>query len=333
MFYYKYLLFSFYNTVIYKKNMTLSQLEYIIALDNYRHFVTASEKCNVTQPTLSMQIKKLEDSLGVLIFDRQKQPIEPTEIGKQIINQAKGIIQGKNRIIDFINNTRNDVAGKIKIGIIPTISPYLVPLFISSIIKKYPQLDIVIEEIMTHQIIEKIRLGQIDIGIVATPLDEYDILEHPIYYEDFALYVSDNHNLYKKDKISSYDLKLDEIWLLSDGHCFRNHVINLCGEQNYKTSEKLKFSYKTGSIEVLMRFVDKHYGYTLIPHLATLNLSDKQQKHLRFFKKPAPKREISIVTTKDFLKDKLIDALKYEIRENIPEELKYLDNGKIINWK
>lgn len=312
--------------------MTLVQLEYIIALDTCRHFVTAAEKCNVTQPTLSMQIKKLEDSLGVMIFDRQKQPIEPTKIGKQIINQARGVVQSKNHIIDFINNTKDNVSGDVRIGIIPTIASYLVPLFISSLVEKYPQLNVFIEELLTEQVVEYLKTGRIDIGIISTPLHESGIVEYPSFYESFVMYISENHRLYKNKTVSSYDLKLDELWLLADGHCFRNHVINLCQEQG-EIPKRLKFSYKTNTIEVLMRFVDKNYGYTLLPYLATLHLSEEQQKHLRFFKKPEPKREISIITSESFLREKLIEVLQAEIRSNIPEELRYLDNGKVIHWK
>lgn len=313
-------------------NMTIVQLEYIIAVETYRHFVTAAEKCNVTQPTLSMQIRKLEEELDVLIFDRAKQPIEPTVIGKRIIDQARTIIQGKFRITELIDNTRNEVSGQVRIGIIPTIASYLVPLFIPQLVEKYPDLNIHIEELMTHEVVEKLKKGQIDLGIVATPLVEEGIVEQPVYYESFALYVSENHKLYNEDKISSRELTLDEMWLLTDGHCFRNHVINLCGEQQY-IPKKLKFSYKTGSLEVLMRFVDSHYGYTLLPHLATLNLNKEQVNKLRFFKEPAPKREISIIMPEGFLRDKLVDAIKKEIRINIPNELRHLDNGKVIQWK
>lgn len=312
--------------------MTIVQLEYIIAVDTYRHFVTAAEKCNVTQPTLSMQIKKLEEELNISIFDRSKQPVEPTVIGTRIIEQARSIVKGKDRITDLIDNTRNSLAGEIRIGIIPTIASYLVPLFIPQLVEKYNELNIFVEELMTHEVIEKMKRGQIDIGIVSTPVSEEGIDEHPVYYEPFALYVSEDHKLFMQDKISSYDINLDEMWLLSDGHCFRNHVVNLCGETDY-IPKKLKFGYKTGSLEVLMRFVDSHYGYTLLPYLATLGLTDEKKKKVRFFKEPSPKREISVITPEGFLKDKLLDAIKHEIRINIPKELRHLDNGKVIQWK
>ncbi len=312
--------------------MTLIQLEYIIAVDNHRHFVSAAKNCHVTQPTLSMQIKKLEEELDVLIFDRNKQPIEPTAIGKKIINQARTILKGQARISELISNTRSDLSGEVHIGIIPTIASYLVPLFIPKMINKYPKLKIYVEELMTHEVVEKMNLGLIDIGIVSTPIAEDGLNELPIYFEPFVLFVSNEHKLAKKTAISSRDIKLDEMWLLTDGHCFRNHVINLCGEQNYYP-KKLKFGYKTGSLEVLMKFVEQSYGYTLLPYLATLDLNDERKKRLRLFKEPTPKREVSIITPDGFLKEKLIEALKTEIRANIPKEMRYLDNGKIINWK
>lgn len=312
--------------------MTLIQLEYIIAVDKYRHFVSAADACHVTQPTLSMQIKKLEDELNVIIFDRNKQPIEPSSIGKKIIDQARTILQGKDRINELISDTRNDLSGDVRIGVIPTIASYLVPLFLPKLVKKYPDINVYVEELMTHEVIEQMRHGFLDIGIVSTPLEEDSIKEIPVYYEPFELFISANHKLAEKKTISSRDLKLDDMWLLSDGHCFRNHVINLCGEQNYYP-KNLEFGYKTGSLEVLMKFVEQNYGYTLLPHLATLNINDERKKLIRSFKEPTPKREVSIIVPEGYLKEKLQNAIFNEIRQNIPKEMRYLDNGKVINWK
>ncbi|MFA6402367.1 MAG: LysR substrate-binding domain-containing protein [Salinivirgaceae bacterium] len=312
--------------------MTLIQLEYIIAIDTYRHFVKAADHCHVTQPTLSMQIKKLEDELDIVIFDRSKQPIEPTEIGKRVIEQARLIIKNSQRITELISSTRNDISGDLRLGIIPTIASYLVPLFIPQLAEKLPLLKIYVEELMTHEVVEKLKSGAIDLGIISTPLEEEGIIETPIYYEPFVLYVSDKHKLFEKEKISSHDLKLDEMWLLSDGHCFRNHVINLCGDKHY-FPKTLKFGYKTGSLEVLMKFVDQNYGYTLIPYLASLDLIPEKKNRLRMFKEPAPKREISIITPEGYLKNKLIEAIVSEIQGNIPTELRYLNQGVTVGWK
>lgn len=312
--------------------MTLIQLEYIIAVDTFRHFVTAAEHCYVTQPTLSMQIKKLEEELHILIFDRNKQPIEPTPIGYKVIEQARRVMKSRDRILELIDDSRNDMSGELKMGIIPTIASYLVPLFIPQLAEKYPKLQIHVEELMTHEVVEKLNNGTISIGIISTPLSEEGITEYPIFYEPFLLYVSQNHKLFEKEKVSSYDINLDEMWLLADGHCFRNHVINLCGNSTY-FPKKLKFGYKTGSLEVLMKFVDQHYGYTLLPYLAKLNLNKEQALQLREFKEPTPKREISLVTQESFLKNRLTEAIITEIQSNIPIELRYLDNGKVVQWR
>jgi len=312
--------------------MTLIQLEYIIAIDTHRHFVTAADHCHVTQPTLSMQVKKLEDELGITIFDRSKQPVEPTEIGKRIIAQARIIIKNATQITDMISETREDISGDLRIGIIPTVASYLVPLFIPQLAEKYPLLNIYIEELMTDELTARVKAGTIDLGILSTPLSEEGILETPIYYEPFVLYVSDKHKLFEKERMSAHDLKLDEMWLLSDGHCFRNHVINLCGNKDY-IPKALKFGYKTGSLEVLMKFVDQNYGYTLLPYLAILGLDASKKTRLREFKEPAPKREISIITPEGFLKNKLKNALVSEIHNNIPKEIRFINQGKVVNWK
>lgn len=312
--------------------MTLVQLEYIIAVDTHRHFISAAESCHVTQPTLSMQIKKLEAELKIVIFDRNKQPIEPTAIGKKVIEQARTILKGKDRIIDIIENARDDISGDLRIGIIPTIAAYLVPLFVPKMTAKYPDLHIYFEELMTHQVVESMHKGTIDIGIVSTPLHEDGIDEHVVYYEPFMLYVSHDHKLFKKEKIASRDLKLDEMWLLSDGHCFRNHVINLCGDNNY-FHQKLRFGYKTGSVDVLMKFVEQNQGYTLVPYLATLDVTQSQAERFRPFKEPTPKREVSIITPEGYLKNKLIETLVHEIRKSIPIEMRPLDAGKLVEWK
>lgn len=312
--------------------MTLVQLEYIIAVNKFRHFVKAAEYCHVTQPTLSMQIKKFEEELNVIIFDRNKQPIEPTVIGVKIIEQAKLLSQGKERIHEVISDARENVSGELKIGIIPTIANNLVPLFVPKMAEKYPELKIHIEELMTHQVIEKIKQSQIDIGIIATPALEEGLNEIPVYYEPFVTYVSDDHKLFKKDKISSRDLNVDDMWLLADGHCFRNHIINLCGVENYYP-QNMKFGYKTGSLEVLMKLVDKHYGYTLIPYLSTIDMDENKLKYIREFKEPTPKREVSIVTPVGFLKLKILDTLKKEIQQSIPKNLHKLDSGVMVKWK
>jgi LysR family hydrogen peroxide-inducible transcriptional activator len=312
--------------------MTLVQLEYIVALNKYRHFVTAAEKCYITQPTLSMQIQKLEDELDVKIFDRSKQPVEPTVIGEKIIKQAMIVLESANKIPEMIQEIRGTIQGDLNIGIIPTIAPYLVPLFITQTIKEYPDLHIQIEELLTDQITEALINNDLDIGIIATPLNEPGIREIPLYYEPFVVFSSKEHRFFKKDKINASDLSIDDMWLLNEGHCFSSHAINLCGTDQIKT-QSLALNYRSGSLESLSKLVEQQYGYTLLPWLSLLDMEERKKDLVREFNAPIPKREISIIVKDTFLKEKMVNAIKDKILENIPEELKSLGAGMLVDWR
>ena len=312
--------------------MTLQQLEYIIAVDTYRHFVTAAERCFVTQPTLSMQIQKLEDELGVKIFDRSKQPVKPTEIGGHILKQAREVLRSSEKIKELVFNVKNEISGDLRLGIIPTVSPYLLPLFIRKYNKKYPKVTFHVDEMVTEQITEQIQNGFLDMGVVATPLEDNALEEHPLYYEPFVAYINQKHRLFKKMEIEANDIKIDDIWLLSDGHCFRNHAINLCGADSTYI-KPLDLEYRTGSLESLIKLVDHQFGYTLLPYLAVSDLRPEQKGMVRYFKNPVPTREISIITPKGYLKYKLIDSLRETIRENIPGNMQNINNENIVKWK
>ena len=312
--------------------MTLVQLEYIVALNKYRHFVKAAEKCFVTQPTLSMQIQKLEDELNAKIFDRGKQPIEPTVIGEKIIKQAMIVLESAGKIKEIIEETRNRIQGELNIGIIPTIAPYLVPLFITQIINEYPDLHITIEELLTDQIVNALIDNDLDIGIIATPLKEPGIREIPLYYEPFVVFASKEHRFFNKDKIDAGDLSIDDMWLLNEGHCFSSHAINLCGADQIKT-QSLALNYRSGSLESLSKLVEQQYGYTLLPWLSLLDMEEHKKELVREFSQPIPKREISIVLKDSFLKEKLIHVIKDKILKNIPDDLKTLGNGMLVDWK
>lgn len=312
--------------------MTLVQLEYIVALNKYRHFVTAAEKCFVTQPTLSMQIQKLEDELDVKIFDRSKQPIEPTLVGEKIIRQAMIVLESAHKIPEMIQEIRGEIRGNLNIGIIPTIAPYLVPLFITQTIKEYPGLHIQIEELLTDQIVEALLNNDLDIGIIATPLNEAGIREIPLYYEPFVVFSSKEHRFFKKNKIDASDLSIDDMWLLNEGHCFSSHAINLCGVDQIKT-QSLALNYRSGSLESLSKLVEQQYGYTLLPWLSLMDMEERKKHLVREFNEPIPKREISIVVKNTFLKEKMVNAIKDKILENIPDDLKTLGNGMLVDWK
>ncbi len=301
--------------------MTIVQLEYIVAVDTYRSFVVAAEKCFVTQPTLSMQIQKLEDTLGVKLFDRSKQPVTPTEIGVDIIQQARVLLGESEKIKEIISDRQRELSGELKVGIIPTISPYILPKVIKGFIDKYPQVKLVVWEQTTEQIINQLKLGTLDCGILSTPLREPALKEIPVFYENFVAYASKNSKLFKKKNISPDDIDMEEIWVLNEGHCMREQVLNIC--QRRKTTQGFRhFEYNTGSVETLKRMVEQNNGATILPELSLADMSEKQIEKVRYFKSPEPAREVSIVIQKNYLKRRMVEALKNEILELVPKRMR-----------
>jgi LysR family transcriptional regulator, hydrogen peroxide-inducible genes activator len=300
--------------------MNLQQLEYILAVDTHKHFSAAANKCHVTQPTLSMMIQKLEDELGVKIFDRTKQPVQTTIIGQAIIEQARMILGEVANLKNTVAQQKGTLTGELRIGIIPTVAPYLLPLFLTGFLKRHPGLKLKISELTTDQIIEKLSTQVIDAGILATPLKIPSIKELPLFYEQFVVYASQNQKLMKKKYLLADDIDVNQLWLLEEGHCLRSQVVNLC-ELKRKESLLQNLDYEAGSIETLKKMVDMNSGITILPELALRDLSKKQLKNIRYFKSPAPVREVSIVTYRYFVKSHLIDALKKEILSAIPTEM------------
>jgi LysR family transcriptional regulator, hydrogen peroxide-inducible genes activator len=309
--------------------MTITQLEYIVAVDTHRHFATAAEHCFITQPTLSMQIQKLEETLGSKIFDRSKQPVIPTEIGEEIIQQARIILNEVKKIDQLISDKQGILQGELKIGIIPTLAPYLLPLFLQPFLKKYPDVTIKVKEMTTDIIVEKLKTGRIDAGLLVTPLQEASITEYPLFYEELVAYVSKKNAAYKKTYVLADDIDLKELWLLEEGHCFRSQIINLC-ELKKQTKEQSNFEYEAGSVETLRKMVELNNGVTILPELATLDFSAKQTNMIRHFKSPAPVREVSLVTHRDYIKKKLIDVLKEEIIAILPPKLVLNKNKNLV---
>ncbi|MEI6347598.1 MAG: LysR substrate-binding domain-containing protein [Bacteroidota bacterium] len=309
--------------------MTITQLEYIIALDSYRNFALAADKCFVTQPTLSMQVQKLEDFLGVQIFDRNKKPIEPTELGIDIIMQARQVVHEHKKIQELIKDKKGVMSGNIHIGVIPTIGPYLIPQFLINFIEKYPEVILTISELTTAQIIEQLKLGMIDCGILATPIHEPAITEIPLYWEPLVAYVSKKHSLFKKSSLSMGEIDINEVWLLNEGHCLRNQVINFCHDLK-KHIEVIRLDYQTGSVETLKKIVELGKGITILPELAIQDFNAKQIGMVRYFKTPEPSREVGIVVTKNYVKKRIIDALKEEILAVVPEKMKHVGSRVVL---
>jgi LysR family transcriptional regulator, hydrogen peroxide-inducible genes activator len=291
--------------------MTITQLKYVLAVAEHKNFTLAAEKCFVTQPTLSMQIQKIEEELNILIFDRTKKPIQLTEIGQKIVNQAKNIVNEADRIQDIVEQQKGFIGGEFRLGIIPTIMPTLLPMFLNNFIKKYPKVKLVIEELNTEEIITKLNNGHLDAAIAATPLMEEKIKEIVLYFEPFVAYIPESHHHFEKEEIEIEDLNLDEILLLQDGHCFRDGILNLCKNKNKGDSNH--FQIESGSFETLIKLADEGLGTTLLPYLHTLDLKDSDKKKLRHFVEPKPAREISLIFPKSELKIHIIDALRSTI--------------------
>lgn len=308
--------------------MTIVQLEYIVAVDTYRSFVMAAEKCFVTQPTLSMQVQKLEETLGIKIFDRTRQPVMPTEIGVEVLSQARKVLQESYKINELINERKSEISGELRIGVIPTIAPYLLPKVLGSFMEKYPKVKLSISELTTENIIQKLKTGLLDCGIMATPLDESSLVERPVYYENFVSYVSKDSPVFKKKTLHISDLDIDDLWLLNEGHCMRNQVLNIC---KHKKAHDQNLEYNTGSIETLIRMVDLNKGMTILPELGLQEFSVKQLDKVRYFKSPEPSREISIVTHTNFIKKRTIDALEEEILNSVPKRMKSKKKKEIID--
>jgi LysR family hydrogen peroxide-inducible transcriptional activator len=300
--------------------MNLQQLEYIVAVEKHRHFAKAADASFVTQPTLSMMIQKLEDELGVKIFDRKKQPVEPTKEGEEIILRAKQVLAEVGYLKEFTAELQGEITGELHLGIIPTLAPYLLPLFLKPFSQKYPHLKIYIKEMVTNDIIAKLKTGDLDMGILATPVHEPQLSEHPLFYEEFFAYASKSEKLGKKKYLAPKEINIEHLWLLEEGHCLRNQVFNLC-ELKKQEDATDNLHYEAGSIETLINLVDKYEGVTIIPHFATLNLNASQQENVREFAEPKPVREISIVVTKSYPRKKMLQNLKAEIISVIPFEV------------
>jgi LysR family transcriptional regulator, hydrogen peroxide-inducible genes activator len=311
-------------------NLTLVQLEYILAVNKYRHFQTAADHCFVTQPTLSMQIKKLEESLGILIFDRSSQPVQPTPIGRMILEQAIETVSAARKIQEIAEEDLHEPSGIIHIGVLPTIGPYILPGLISALSQKY-NIEFNFKELLTEEAIEQVRSGELDAAIVSTPLGEKGIDEIVLYYEPLWVFASANHPLLQYEYVEPELLQAESLWMLTEGHCFREQTLKICNQ--LQPANVSRFKYTTGSLEALIRIIHYQYGYTLLPHLATVGMDQAQRQCLRPFSKPAPKREVGIIVKSGHLKRRIITVLREEIINNLPQGLILETEDQILRWK
>ena len=296
--------------------MTLQQMEYIVAVDKYRHFVRAAEACGVTQSTLSSMIQKLETELDMQIFDRNSHPVRPTAQGENVIRQAQVILYNVAQMKEMVLSERMQESGELHLGVIPTIAPYIIPKLIRHMHSHYPHVQLRLLEARTAVLVEKLERAEIDVALLSTPLDNPKLLEIPIYYEKFKLYISPEEKLFTQQEIDEADLVTDKLWILAEGHCLRNQVLNFCHRKSRYSS-----IYEAGSIDTLVKIVDENGGYTIIPELHTALLSPQQQERVHHFRQPEPVREVSLVVRNDYIRERMLNLLSESIRSIIPDDL------------
>ncbi|MEZ5016829.1 MAG: LysR substrate-binding domain-containing protein [Flavipsychrobacter sp.] len=303
--------------------MTITQLEYVVAVATYKSFVAAAEKCFVTQPTLSMQIQKLEDELGVKLFDRNKHPIAITAMGEAIVDQARVVLSECEKVNELILNQQNSVAGTFKLSVIPTIAPYILPGLLQHYSENYPEVKLQVKEMETDQIITALNNNEIDAGLLSTPLEQSSIKEYPLFYEPFIAYFSENEKaVLKKRMVTPEDIALDKIWLLNEGHCMRNQVLDLCSDNIQKLQADRAYRYESSNVETLRKMVDKNGGLTILPELATFEFDEDRMERVRYFENPEPVREIALVTNSHFVRLSLLQSLMDEISNLVPEKMR-----------
>ena len=298
--------------------MTLQQLEYILAVNQFRHFAKAAEYCRVTQPTLSAMIQKLEEELDTRIFDRSQQPVCPTPVGIHIIEQAQNILVQANRIKNIIEEEKHSLTGSFKLGILPTVAPYLLPRFFPQLMKKYPDLDIRVVEMKTNDIKKALQTGEIDAGIVASLAGMEELQQPPLFKAQYFAYVSREDALFNNEVIRTSDLNGEQLWLLDEGHCFRDQLVRFCQMKSARASQ---LAYHLGSMETFMRMVESGKGVTFIPELAVLQLGDAQKELVRSFAIPCPTRQVVLLTNKNFIRHTLLEVLVKEIKLSVPKEM------------
>ena len=299
--------------------LTLQQFLYLTAVADHGSFLAASKACHVTQPTLSMQVQKLEAYLGVVLFDRSKQPIVPTELGRLVVDQARVALRESDRIHELIRSEQSSLGGELIVGVIPTIAPDLLPMFVGQFLKEYPQVNLKIDELTTDDIILGLERDSLDVGILATPLNRKSLTERPLYNEPFQLYLPIDHPITRLATVRETDLSVNDLILLTEGHCLRGQMLAVCGAKGIATHQR--FHFQSGSLETILRFVEIGQGYTIVPYLTARGLRACKSTRVRNFGQPVPYREISLVTHRKLVKQKLVEALHQSIQNHLPDDL------------
>lgn len=302
--------------------MTLQQMEYIVAVDKYRHFAKAAESCGITQSTLSSMIQKLEYELDVTIFDRSSHPVKPTELGQEVISQAKVLLFNASQIEELVASHKGKSVGKVRLGIAPTIAPYILPKMLKYLSENHPDIQLFVEESRVSVIVGKLERAELDLALLATPMDNPELLEVPVYNERFVAYVSPKEEVYGSKDIETYQLPVHNVWMLREGYCPNRGIFPFCHTQHDKPAV-----YEAGSIETLVKIVDENGGYTIIPELHVPLLRKCQQSHIHHLHNPEPSREVAFVVRRDFVRERILNILADAIKAIVPSRM-VLDNIK-----
>jgi LysR family transcriptional regulator, hydrogen peroxide-inducible genes activator len=307
--------------------VTLTQLAYVVAVDRHRHFTRAAEASGVTQPTLSMQIRKLERELGIEIFDRSRAPVRPTDLGAGIVEQARAVLHEADRLRGLARVPSGEVVGELRVGIIPTLGPFILPSLLPELIRRHPRLVLTVEEIQTSEILDGLRSDSLDAGLIATPADIPGVLEQELFQEPFVAYISPGHPLEARAALKVDDLRVEDLWLLQEGHCFRDQVKDLCARVASSGGRSGRLRFESGNLGTLKRMVDGSGGMTLLPHLAARDLTDEERSRVRRFRPPVPSRTIRLVQGRAYLKRPLVQALTEQLLDQVPKELRISPGG------
>lgn len=302
--------------------MNLAQLGYVVALDEHRHFSRAAGACGVTQPTLSTQLGKLESELGVEIFDRDRRPVEPTDLGRLIVDQARRVLREAGRFDEVIREARGVVAGELRVGVLPTLAPYLLPGLVSDLSRRHPEISLSVEELVTERILEDLGADRLDVGVIATSEGARGWIERPLFVEPFVGYMAPAHPLLERERLRREDIDVDDLWILHEGHCFRDQVLELCEDMDRRGRGGRSVTFRSGNLETLKRMVDASGGMTLLPALAVDDLGHADRSRIRRFVEPPPARTVRLVRGKTYLKRALIEAFEETLLDALPEEIR-----------
>lgn len=317
--------------------MSLQQLRYLLALDDCRHFGRAAAHCFVAQPTLTTQFKKLEEELGVSLIDRAASPLRPTVIGEKVIAHARLILDDVEGLKSMLAEENETLAGTYTLGIIPTLAPYLLPLFIKPFATRFPEAQLIVKEMTSEQIIDGLKRKTIDMGLLATPLEEKQLREIVLFYEPFLIYAAEEESILQQHPLLPEHVEQKDLWLLEQGHCFRNQVLNICGATSTLDAPGIvakagnrPFTFQAGSIETLKNLVRSNLGYTIVPEMS---VGPVDAVHTKRFADPQPAREVSLVVGKYFIRERLIEEMRRVILEVVPENFVKNERFFSVAWR